>query len=83
MREWVLQAEHILSGSWASKPDEVTNAEVGRRFDDWHTALQALSTQGSLSLEDQQCLDQFLKVTTSLRPGLIQCYDQEGFPRTN
>lgn len=83
MREWVLQAEHILSGKWALRPDEVTNAEVASRFDAWQKRLRELSAQGSLSREEQQCLDHFLKVTTSLRPGLIQCYDREGFPRTN
>jgi hypothetical protein len=35
MREWVINVEHILDGSWASKPEEMSNAEVGRRLDDW------------------------------------------------
>jgi hypothetical protein len=33
LRQWVLQAEHILDGSWAKEARELTNAEVGRRFD--------------------------------------------------
>jgi len=28
-------------------------------------------------------LGHLLKVLTHLRPGLVQCYDREGFPRTN
>jgi hypothetical protein len=83
MREWVLQAEHILDGSWAARSQEVNNAEVGKRFDAWHATLQTLSTAATLSAQEQKCLDHFVKVTTNLRPGLIQCYDREGFPRTN
>ena len=33
MREWVLEAEHIFDGSWAKQPEEISNAEVGKRFD--------------------------------------------------
>ncbi len=29
MREWVMEVEHIFDGSWASRPEEVSNAEVG------------------------------------------------------
>jgi len=32
MREWVLEVEHIFDGSWAKTPEELTNAEVDRRF---------------------------------------------------
>ena len=35
MREWVLEVEHILDGSWASQAEEISNAEVGRRLDAW------------------------------------------------
>jgi hypothetical protein len=71
------------SGSWATKPQEVTNTEVARRFDTWLATLQELRSQASLSAVEQECLDHFLKVIANLRPGLIQCYDREGFPRTN
>lgn len=83
MREWVLQAERILSGSWTAKPQEVANTEVGGRFDTWLATLQELRGQASLSVVEQECLDHFLKVIANLRPGLIQCYDRDGFPRTN
>ena len=33
MREWVVEGEQIFDGSWAKQPEEITNAEVGRRFD--------------------------------------------------
>jgi hypothetical protein len=33
MREWVLEAEHIFDGSWASQVEEITNVEVAGRFD--------------------------------------------------
>ena len=33
-REWVMEVEPILDGSWANHPEEMSNAEVGRRLDD-------------------------------------------------
>jgi len=83
MRAWVLSAEHILDGSWASRKEEVTNQQVGQRFDVWYQELQALARTGTLSQDEQQYLDHFLKVLTNLRPGLMRCYDIAGFPRTN
>jgi hypothetical protein len=35
MRQWVLDAEHILDGSWAKPGACVSNEKVGRRFDRW------------------------------------------------
>lgn len=83
MREWVLSTEHILDGSWASCKEEVTNQQVGHRFDTWYQELQALAQTGSLSQDEQECLEQFLKVLANQRPGLIRCYDSVRFPRTN
>jgi len=83
MREWVLSAEHILDGSWASRKDEITNQQVGQRFDAWYQELQALAQTATLSQDEQECLEHFLKVLANLRPGLIRCYDLAGFPRTN
>lgn len=83
MRDWVLEIEHIFDGSWASQPEEIGNAEVGRRLDGW---LHRLSTflQAEGRTEDEQLrLGHLLKVMTHLRPGLVQCYDLAGFPRTN
>ena len=56
---------------------------AGRRLDDW---LHHLSTflQAEGCTEDEQLhLGHLLKVMTHLSPGLVQCYDLEGFPRTN
>jgi hypothetical protein len=83
MREWLLEAEQILDGSWATSAQQVSNEAVASRFDAWYKTLQELSTQGSLSAEEQQCLEHFLKVLGNLRPGLIHCYDVAKFPRTN
>ena len=38
---------------------------------------------GSLSELEQACLTEFLQVLRNLRSHLVQCYDREGFPRTN
>jgi hypothetical protein len=35
MREWVMRVEPILDCSWACSPAEISNAEAGRRLDDW------------------------------------------------
>ena len=82
MREWVLEAEHIFDGSWASQAEEIRNAEVGRRFDAY---LERLShfVEAEERTEDEKCrLGHLLKVFTHVRPGLVQWYDMEGFPRT-
>ncbi len=83
MYAWVIEAEHIFDGSWASHPEEISNAEVGRQFDAY---LQRLShfVQAEERTEDEQLrLGHLLKVFTHLRPGLVQCYDRTDFPRTN
>lgn len=83
MREWVFQAEHILDGSWATTPADVSNAEVGRRFDAWLAQLRAF-VEGEQRTDDERLrLGHLLKVLSHLRPGLIQCYDRTDFPRTN
>jgi hypothetical protein len=83
MREWLIEAEHILDGSWAQSEEEVTNAQVGQRFDAWYQGLQALAQSGTLHEDEQQCLEHFLQVLAHLRPYLIHCYDVAQFPRTN
>jgi hypothetical protein len=83
MHAWLLEVEHILDGSWATPEQPLSNEAVASRFDSWYKRLQELSTQGTLSPEEQHCLDHFLKVLGNLRPGLIHCYDVARFPRTN
>jgi hypothetical protein len=83
MRQWVLDAEHILDGSWAKPGACVSNEKVGRRFDRWRNTLARSLSDATLSPVEQECLDQFLQVLSNLRPSLIQCYDRKEFPRTN
>ena len=83
MREWVIQTEHILAGQWASAGEAITNETVGRRLDAWCQQLTQQDHVTALSPTQCDCLSYFLKVTTDLRPHLIQCYDVQGFPRTN
>ena len=83
MHSWVVKAEAILSGSWAGEGEQVTNASVARRFDAWVATLKEELSGQQLTETEQRCLRHFLHVTASLRPQLIQCYDVEGFPRTN
>ena len=83
MREWVLEAEHIFDGSWASLPEEITNRAVGRRFETYLEHLLHVVEEEGRTPQEQSCLGELLKVLTHLRPGLIHCYDLKGFPRTN
>jgi hypothetical protein len=83
MRQWVLDVEHILDGSWARGEAKVSNAKVGRRLDTWRKQMSKHLTDGMLCDLEQECLTQFLQQLSNLRPHLAQCYDREGFPRTN
>jgi hypothetical protein len=83
MRQWVLDAEYMLSGRWAQTGDVVSNATVGERLDAWRQELAKQSTDGTLSELEQACLTEFLQILANLRPHLVQCYDQQDFPRTN
>jgi Transposase IS66 family len=38
---------------------------------------------GTLSELEQECLTTFLQMLSNQRSHLVQCYDREGFPRTN
>lgn len=83
MRQWVLDAEHILSGSWVQLGGVLSNATVGQRLDSWRQKLSDQLIDAQLPELEQECLTQFLQVLSNLRPHLVQCYDRESFPRTN
>jgi len=83
MHQWVLDAEHILDGSWAAAGEVVSNETVSNRLDAWREQLAKHLTDGTLSELEQECLTEFLQVLSNLRPHLVQCYDREEFPRTN
>ncbi len=83
MRQWVLDAEHILSADFLPEGAVVTNKLVARRFDAWRAQLARQLRQDGLSEEQRHCLQQFLQVLSNQRCHLIQCYDQQDFPRTN
>ena len=83
MHGWVVEAEAILSGSWAGEEEKVTNAGVALRFDAFVAQLTEAASTQKLTDSEQRCLCHFLHVTASLRPQLIACYDVAGLPRTN
>ena len=83
MQQWVLEVEHILDGSWVKGGAKVSNAKVGRRLDAWCKQTSRHLTDGTLSELEQECLTTFLQQLCNLRPHLVQCYNREGFPRTN
>jgi hypothetical protein len=83
MRQWVLDVEHILDGSWAQAGAVVSNETVGQRLDGWRQQMSERLRDGRLSDLEQECLTQFLQELSNLRPHLVQCYDRESFPRTN
>ena len=83
MRQWVLDAEHILEGSWAQAGQVISNATVGQRLDGWRETMAKQLIDGTLSDLEQGCLTQFLQELSNLRAYLVQCYDRKDFPRTN
>jgi len=95
MRQWVIDAENILNGSWVEIPEGMkgdreslqkklsTNQEVAVRFDQFLEDLRREYREGEMSQTERQCLAEFLRVLSNSRPHLIQCYDLEAFPRTN
>jgi len=83
MQRWVLQAEQILSGSWAQPGEVVSNQTVGERLDAWRQTLAGQLSNGTLSELEQTCLSEFVQVLSHLRPYLVQCYNRKDFPRTN
>jgi hypothetical protein len=83
MREWLMRLEQILDGSWAENSAQVSNAEVACRFDAWLKELASFLQAEGRTPEEHLRLGHLLKVMSHLRPGLVQCYDLPGFPRTN
>ena len=80
---WVLEVEHILDESLAKEGEVVSNATVGSRLDSWRAQMATRLSDGTLSELEQECLTECLQLLSNLRPHLVQCYDREGFPRTN
>src|SRR5438105_15885712 len=83
MHGWVLDVEHLLSGSWAQPGEVVSNATVGSRLDAWREQMTRLLADGTICELERECLTEFLQILSNLRPYLVQCYDREDFPRTN
>src|SRR5262249_15918363 len=101
MRQWVLDAEKMLDGTWneqeeyrknrhRSEDEEwkkntwcVSNEQVSLRFDHWRNELAQNLTAAALNQKERECLEQFLQILSNARSSLIQCYDLQGFPRTN
>jgi hypothetical protein len=95
MKQWVLDAEHILNGSWEVNQDQrdvsnqsadknlLTNKEVEMRFDIFLQELTQKLTEDGMSQTERKCLVEFLRVLHNSRAYLIQCYDLADFPRTN
>jgi hypothetical protein len=80
---WLLEVEHLLDASLMPEGEVVSNVTVGIRLDSWRERMSTLLTNGSLSELERECLTEFLHVLSNLRPYLVQCYDQQDFPRTN
>ncbi len=83
MRQWVRDVEQILDGSWAQPGRVVSNTTVAGHLDAWHEQMSGNLTDRRLCEVERDCLTSFLQQLSNLRPYLVQCYDREGFPRTN
>jgi Transposase IS66 family len=80
---WLLEVEHLLDESQTPEGEVITNATMGSRLDAWRAQMAARLTDGSFSELERECLTEFLRVLSNLRPYLVQCYDRRDFPRTN
>ena len=84
MQQWIMRLEHIFDGSWTSSPEEISNAEVARRFDEWLKELASFLQAEERTQEEQLRLGHLLKVMsqlptrsgTSLRPGRFSTHEQ-------
>jgi hypothetical protein len=84
MHDWLLEVEHILDTSLIQAAGEsVSNETVGNCLDAWRERMAVSLTDGTLSQREHECLTQFLQALSNLRPYLVQCYNQQDFPRTN
>jgi hypothetical protein len=70
MHGWVLEADHLLDGSWAEPGEVVSNATVAHRLDAWREQMATLLTEGTLSELERQCLSEFLQVLSNEAPVL-------------
>jgi hypothetical protein len=80
---WLLEVEHLLDASPAQAGAVVSNTTVGSCLDSWREQMARRLSDGTLSEQEREYLTEFLQVLSNLRPYLVQCYDQEKFPRTN
>lgn len=80
---WLLEVEHLLDASPVQGGAVVNNATVGSRLDAWRAQMATRLSDGTLPEREQEYLTEFVRVLSNLRPYLVQCYDREGFPRTN
>ncbi len=80
---WLLEVEHLLDASPAQAGAVVSNATVGSGLDSWREQMARRLSDGTVSEQEREYLTEFLQVLSNLRPYLVQCYDQEKFPRTN
>ncbi len=84
MHGWLLEVECILDTSPVQAAGAmVSNETVGSRLDAWRKQMAKQLSDGTFSEREQECLTEFLRVLTNLRAYLVQCYDQQHFPRTN
>ena len=83
MRQWILDAEDILDGSWVQAREVVTNETMGIRLDTWRQTLATHLSDGTLSELEHECLTQVLQILSNLHPHQVQCYDRKDFPRNN
>jgi hypothetical protein len=68
-REWGMEVEHLFDGSWASQPEEITHAEVGRRLAAWLGRLRSCLEAEERTEDEPLRLGHVLKGLTHVRPG--------------
>ena len=64
MRDWVIEVEHIFDGCWASQAEEISNAQVGRRWDAWLSRLATFVEAEARTEDEHLPLGHLRKVLT-------------------
>jgi hypothetical protein len=83
MHSWIMETERILAAEWGEPNEVLTTEQVAQCFDQWSGELAHLTQSGTLSPDEQRCLEHFLHVTQCQRTHLLHCYEVKGLPRTN
>lgn len=78
MHSWIVKTERILAAEWGEPNEVLTTEQIAHRFDRWACELEHLAQSGTLSPDEQRCLEHYLHVTQCQRAHLLHRYEGKG-----